>query len=255
MFRANHSKWIALIGAVLILTSTVVLGGCSPNTYNEGVFVAVSEGDDRGFAEVSLTIENDEIIDIQITEYDGLGVEKLYETYGQRFEYMEEAHEYLSEEIIANNTWDVDVYSGATSTSGNVKQAARFAMEKALLEEPEQTYFDGTFMARSDGNERGWHIAWVTLENDEIVDVNLAGTTPVEEDSEPVLDEAGRQVFEMKDDDYPHDPFHEGQEIIAELIVDRQDTEVDVYSEATSSSKQWMEAVYKAKEMARTRTE
>ncbi len=252
---AMQNKWLVYSLGLVMLLGAFVISGCESNTYNEGVFTAISEGDERGYAEVSLTIENDEITDVEITEYDGLDVEKLDEAYGQRFEPMEEAHEYLAEEIVANNTWEVDTFSGATSTSEKVSQAARFAMEKAFVEEAEQDYFDGTFMARSEGSERGWHIAWVTIENDEIVDVELAGTTPVEEDSEPVFDDAGRQVFELKSEEYAHQPYHEGQEVIAERIVGYQEPEVDTLSEATSSSEQWIEAVEKALDKAQTRAE
>lgn len=244
-------RWPVIIGTTALLFGLLAAGGCAPNEFEDGVTVSVSEGDERGYAEVAVTIENDEITDVEITEYDGVGVEKLYEVYGQNFEYIEEAHEYFSEEIVEQNTWEVDTFSGATSTSEDIRQATRFALEKARVNEPEQEYFDGTFMARSEGSERGWHLAWVTLQDDEIVDVELAGTTPVEEDDEAVYDDAGRQVFELKGEDYHHEPYLEASEVIAEEVIEAQGPEVDTYTEATSSSEQWSEAVEKALEKAR----
>jgi len=60
-------------------------------------------------------------------------------------------------------TWDVDVFTGATSTSTKVKDAARRALGKALMDRPAGgVYYDGTFMAMSDRTGRGWGIVWAS---------------------------------------------------------------------------------------------
>ena len=213
---------------------------------------AVSQGDERGYAHVTLTMENDTISDVMIVEFDGVGMEKIYEDYHQRWPYLEDAHNELAQSMVEENTWDVDMVSGATGTSEKVREAASFALQKASGEAPATEHFDGTFMGLSDATERGWGIAWVTLENDEIVDLRLEGTTPAQEDGEEVTDNVGRQVFVIKGEDYPWEPYHEAKEVIAEDIVETQSTEVDTYTEATGSSQQWMEATERAMEAART---
>ncbi len=107
-------------------------------------------------------------------------------------------------------------------------------------------------MAISDATERGWGIAWVTLENDEIIGIKLEGTTPAQEDGEDVFDAVGRQVFALKGEEYPWEPYQEAKEVIAEDIVASQSPDVDTYTEATGASNQWMQAVERALEAARS---
>ncbi len=213
---------------------------------------AVSQANQQGYAHVTLTMENGTISDVTIVEFDGVGREKIYEDYHQRWPYLEDAHNELAQSMVEENTWDVDIVTGATGTSEKVREAARFATEKASGETPATEHFDGTFMGLSDETERGWGIAWVTLESDEIVEIRLEGTTPAEEDGEEVFDAVGRQVFVIKGEDYPWEPYHEAKEVVAEEMIETQSTDVDTYTEATSSSRQWMEATERAMEAART---
>jgi len=265
-------KKTGLLGALVLLAAMLALvSGCAPpdpepgpptppsedheeeGMYRDGTFEAVSQGDVRGYAQVSLTLENDEIVDVSIVEFDGVGMEKIYEDYHTRFPQLEEAHNELAASMIEENTWDVDVVSGATSTSEKTREAASFALERARVEAADMEYFDGTFMAISDTTERGWGIAWVTLENDEIADIVLEGTMPALEDGEPVFDEVDRQVFVLKDEEYPWEPYHEAKDAIAEDMLETQSPDVDTYTEATGSSNQWMQAVERAMEKAETR--
>lgn len=249
-----------IYGTILLFAvlSLLLVFGCGPTeepalgTYRDGTVVAVSQANERGYVEVALTIQNDEIVDVDIVEFDGLGVAKLYEVYGEVFPQLEDAHNELAQSIIDQNTWDVDIVSGATSTSEKTRGAAMFALEKARQVQPTVQYFDGTFMATSDFTERGWGIAWVTIANDQLVDVTLAGTTPLQEDGEDVFDAAGRQVFTLKTDDYPWEPYHDAKDMIASEILRTQSPEVDTFTEATGSSNQWMQAVARAMENART---
>ncbi len=247
----GKKKWL-VISFLLCCAFLWAAAGCEPEEdvvhdlqYEDGVYTAVSQ-EDRGYVEVTLTVENDEITDVEIVEYDELGVEKIYEDYHERFPELEEAHETLASRLMEENTWDIDGFTGATSTSDKVSEAARFALEKAGVEEPDNKYFDGRFMGISDATERGWGIAYITIENDEIVDVELEETMPAQEDGEDVFDAVDRQVFELKEEDYDWDEFHEAQEVIAERILESQSHEVDTYTEATGSSENWMQAVKRA---------
>ncbi len=213
---------------------------------------AVSQANAQGYAQVTLAMENGTISDVTIVEFDGVGREKVYEDYHQRWPYLEDAHNELAQSMVEENTWDVDIVTGATGTSEKVREAARFALAKASGETPATEHFDGTFMGLSDETDRGWGIAWVTLESDEIVEIRLEGTTPAEEDGEAVTDAVGRQVFVLKDENYPWEPYHEAREVVAEEMVETQSTDVDTYTGATGSSQQWMEATERAMEAART---
>ena len=223
------------------------------STYRDGTFEAVSQGNERGYVLVTLTVENDEVTGVTIVEFDGVGVEKIYEDYGKRFPMLEEAHNELTARMVAENTWDVDVVSGATSTSEKTREAARFALERAKAEPADSEHFDGTFMAISDITERGWGIAWVTLENGDMTGIRLEETTAAKEDGEDVFDEVGRQVFVLKSEEYPWAPYHEAREAISGDMLESQSPQVDTYTEATGSSERWIQAVERAKDWAGTR--
>ncbi len=119
-------------------------------------------------------------------------------------------------------------------------------MIKAGLEDPVDTeHLDGTFMGVSSKGEREqFGVAWVTIENDEIVDVVL---------EEAALDEEDEYAF--KDEDYATDTgcteFHEAQEEMPQRFIEAQGPKVDVYTEATSSSELWIKAVKNALDAAR----
>ena len=112
----------------------------------EGMFPQEVQGNERGYTEVALTIQNDAIVEVHIVEFDGLGVAKLYEVYGQVFPQLEDAHNELAQNIIDQNTWDVEAVSGATSTTEKIKEAAMFVLERASQDAPPAQYFDGTHL-------------------------------------------------------------------------------------------------------------
>ncbi len=212
-------------------------------------YSAVSNADPRGYVEIELDIEGEEIVDARIVEYDGLGFEKDPETYaggGDLWPYLEESHAALADWIVEDDTWDVDTFTEATGTSDKVRSAAQHAMIRAGLEDPVDTeYFDGTFMGVSSTGERGqFGLAWVTFENDEIVDVVLEEAAPENDDD-----------YALKDEDYAADTgyteFHEAQEEMPQRFIESQGPDVDVYTEATGSSELWMEAVENAMDAAR----
>ena len=265
MIKKSKLQKFALICTVCLLL-VLLTAGCAPpepapqpepeeepRVEGASEVEAVSPANEQGYAQVTLTLENGSISDVMIVEFDGVGREKVYEDYHQRWPYLEDAHNELAQSIVEENTWDVDIVTGATGTSVKVREAARFALEKASGEEPATEHFDGTFMGISDATDKGWGIAWITLESDEIVEIRLEGTTPAEEDGEAVFDAVGRQVFVLKDENYPWEPYHEAKEVVADEIVETQSTEVDTYTGATGSSQQWMEATERAMEAARTR--
>lgn len=242
-----------LITALSLVLVIFMYGNSASRTYKDGTFTAVSQGDKYGYAMVTVVVESDKIKNVSIKEFDGFGVEKLYDVYGAYFPILKQAHETLAKRIVEANSWQVDVFTGATSTSKKVMEAVKFALEKAKIEPSQMKYLSGTFMGVSDFTTRGHAVAWVTIENDKITKVVLEETTPSLKDGQPVLDAAGRQVWVFKGRDYPWPEFHQAKEAIAKAVVEKQSYQVDVYTGATSSSNKFIQAVQRALEWAKAR--
>jgi uncharacterized protein with FMN-binding domain len=249
--------------AALLMFSLGLVAGCgngddngddvAAGTYNDGTYTAVSaNANARGFVEVTLTIAADEVTDVAIVEFDGFGVPKDYATYGVEGAFdgsdLQEAHETLAAAMVEGNTWDVDTVTDATSTSNKTRSAAQLAMEKALVEPASgNTYFDGTFFAVSDQDQRGnFVIALVTVEDDVIVAVELSEATATEEG------------ISLKDyDDYGQEGVFDGSnlqaahEALAAAMVENNSADVDVATGATGTSTKAMEAAQRALDIAK----
>ncbi len=197
----------------------------------DGTFKAASEADEHGYAEAEVTISNGNITDVTLWEYTGNG-EPKDEDY--EYDVWHEASEELPERFVEANSADIDVYTEATGSSKKSKDAVEKAIERASgYEEP----FDGTFMGISDKDERGrWGVAWVTLENGNITEVELE---EVEEDGE------------FREEDYDGiEEWSEAYEEMPERFEEANSSEVDVYTGATGTSEKWMEAVERVLENA-----
>ncbi|SCY39562.1 FMN-binding protein [Alkaliphilus peptidifermentans] len=204
------------------------------NLYNDGTYTAVSDATDKGYGAVTVTIVNDEITEIELFEYNGFGDEKP-ESYA--YEAYHEAKEAMPAKFIEANGTDVEIFTGATSSSTKWIQALERALEMAKTEsDSEATYFDGTFLGSSDVGEKGRGVAWVTIENDKIVSVELKAST-FEADTK-------KEVF--KGEEYPYEPFHEAVTEMAERFVEANGDEVEIFTGATGSSTQWQQAVERA---------
>ncbi len=210
---------------VLTLALAVVLGmgmvAVADGHLEDGEYVGYSQANERGYVEAHVTIEDEAIVAVDLIEYNDVG-EAKGEDYG--WDEFHEAMEELPQRFIDANDYEVDIYTGATSTS----EKAMEAVEMALLKAEGYESFDGTFMGVSEPTERdNWGVVLVTFEEGDIVEVKL------EEAAEG----------ELKDEDYDWDEFHEAQEAMPEWFVEANDYEVDIYTGATSSSELWMEAV------------
>lgn len=209
----------------------------SDNMYQDGTYTAYSDANERGFGTVTITIENDEIVDVELAEFRGTGVEKD-EDYG--YDEFHDALEEMPGRFQEANSADVEAFTGATSSSEKWMQGVERALEMALVDaEDDSMYFDGTFFGASDLGERGRSVAFVTIENDEIVEVVLHDTQ---------LDDDGGEDF--KEEDYGYDEYHEAREELAEEFVAANSADVDAFTGATSSSENWMTAVERALENA-----
>lgn len=237
----------------LLLTLATVLISLSATTrvYKDGTFVGYSQGDRNGYVKVELTLKGDKIENVRVWEFDGLGIEKLPETVGKKYPALFEMHKEMVKRIISKNTWNVDAYTGATESSNKLKEAAKFALERAKVEESKKKYIDGTFMGTSDMTPRGYGIAWVTFKDDKITAVVLEETEPKVEGGKVVLDEAKRPVFVLKPSTYQWKPYHDAKRELPKRFIEKQSSKVDAYTGATASSRNWMVAVERAMEAAR----
>ncbi len=228
---------------IVLALSFAVLTGCnqqppaSTTTYKDGTYVSVSDANDKGYMKAEVTIKDDKIEAVTLVGIDSLGLEKTEDyPYAQYHSAIVD----LAEEMVSKNTWDVDSVTGATGTSDQSKQAAQRAMEKALVEPASSNkYFDGTFMAISEQTDKGWTIAWVTLEDDTITDVKIVSTTKK-------TNEDGSSSFVRKDDSYPYPTYFEALELIPERIVEKNSTDIEAVTGATSTTTQAIEAVEQA---------
>ena len=109
-------------------------------TYKDGVYTAEGEADDRGWKPVvEVTIENGKIVDVnydEIQEEDGTQRSADQEYYKNFLEKagvdVRKAYETLENALIrTQNPYEVDIYTGATSSSNNMKNLAARALEKA----------------------------------------------------------------------------------------------------------------------------
>ena len=187
-------------------------------------YVGYSQADEHGYVKAEVIIENNNILDVQLTEYNDKGEAK-----GEDYPWDEfhEAMEVLPENFVDGNTHEVDIISGATNTCEKAMEAVKMALEKS----EGQTSFDGTYLGTSDVSERGnWGVAWVEVQDGEIVNVDL----------EEVAD------GEFKDEDYDWDEYHEAQEQLPEEFKESNSYDVDIYTGATGSSERWIQAVIRA---------
>ncbi|QUH24630.1 FMN-binding protein [Serpentinicella alkaliphila] len=241
-----------IIALVLAMVTMLAVVGCTKteqpstnaptpttNKYNDGTYVAFGNGTDKGYGMVEVTIENDVIVDVQVTEFNGIGVEK-----GEAYTYeaFHTAKAEMPGRFVEANGTDVETVSGATGSSSNWILAVERALEKALVEPASATtLFNGTFYGVSDATDKGRSVALVTIEDDKIVEVKLLATTFTKDD-------VPKEVF--KNEEYPYATFHEAAVEMAARFVEANGPEVDTFTGATGSSVQWKQAVERALEKA-----
>lgn len=266
-------KKLGLLFAVLMLVVSLAFAGCAQDVADEpedevdengeeisepsdengeladGVYRAASEAGPRSYTEAFVTIENGDIVDVALYEYDARGLKKgidfVYnmerwaeadEDLPEEFEVFQDVTDALEEMILEANSYEIDIISGATGSSNS----AMDAVERALgMARGETGPFDGTFMGVSDEGVRSWGIAWVTVEGGEIVDVRL------EEAGKPDAYAPAAEA-QLKDEDYGWDEFHEAKEVMPEWFIEANSHDVDNVTGATSSADSWKQAVARA---------
>lgn len=216
-------KLLPLTIALFLVMAISSMGLAAEETY-----VGYSEADSHGYMEAEVTLDNGDIVDVSLVEYNDKGAPKDEDYDWDEFH---EAMEELPERFVEENSADIDTYSGATGTSEKAMDAVKQALAKADGEET----FDGTYMGVSEEGDFGQGVVLVTVEDENITEVELKE-----------VDDEG----EFKDEDYSYGDWYDASQELTESFVEENSAEVDVYSGATYSSEQWMEAVEKALEKA-----
>lgn len=202
--------------------------------YKNGTFVGYSD-ENRGFVRAEVTIQNDEITAVKLAEFDNQALFKDPETYGREgaFEVgtLAQAHDFLVAAFIEANSAEIDVFTGATSTSNKAIQAVERALVRAEVNST-PGLFDGVFQGRSEIGPRGFSMAKITISGGVITEVELWDMSGNEEDG-----------FVVKPEDYAYEPYHVARVEMAAAMVEANGADVDVTSEATSSGEKWISIV------------
>ncbi len=195
----------------------------------EGVYVGYSDADEHGYVEAEVVTEEGSIVDVELTEYDERGFAKD-EDYD--WEEFHEAMEVLPERFVEADHHDVEIVTGATTTSEKAMEAVERALERS---EGYEGPFDGTFFGASDiVEERNTrNVAWITVEDGDVVEVDIEEYGDVYEG-------------ELKGEDYDWDEFHEAIEVLPERFVEEDGPDVEVVTGATGSTERWSQAVERA---------
>ncbi len=230
----TNRKSIGLLALGLVLI--MLLAGCGPKVFNDGTYTGVSTSDDNGYAVAEVTVKDDTIVEVELTEFNSLAQEKDMESHS--YEPAREAFKELPGRFTGRQDANIEAYSGATASSNKYMTAVSFALEKARKTPQVATeYFDGTFMGRSESDDNGYGIAMVTIEQDQIRSVRLMEVT---------ADDKFRDYAT-----YPYTTVLQAKEHLEKAIVEKNSPEVDTYSGATNSSQKWIQAVSNALKAAK----
>ncbi|MFP4662313.1 MAG: FMN-binding protein [Halanaerobiales bacterium] len=189
-------------------------------------YTGYSEATDNGYAWAKVTLQGDDITEVELMEVLSTGNEKDYDTY--KYEPSVKAYQEMPERFIGADSADVDVYTGATHSCEKYIEAVARALDYAEGG-LEGAYYDGTFQGESIKTEYGYAVALVTIKDDEISDVKL--------------DEYGGEGEKKDFDIYEWDAAVEAHQEMPERFIEANSTEVDLYSNATQSSIRYKEAV------------
>ncbi len=137
-----RGKSWAVLFAVVLPAMVFLATGCDSGevgreepgkVYQDGDFTGESEDGD---VEVTLTFQDEKIVDVKIIEYGREGEAKDIESYmvcvgDEREPLLAEAHPAFISQMINENTVEIDTFTGATATTDSVREAAKAALESA----------------------------------------------------------------------------------------------------------------------------
>ncbi len=202
-------------------------------TFVDGEHVGYSDPGPRGYVSARVVVENGEIVEAELREFQGDGSEKSADTY--TYEEWAVAAEELPERVLEAQSSDIDGIAGATSTYDKFVQALRRALneEPALVQGP---YEDGTYSGRSDESDRG---GWVEVEVSILLGQIVSISMEEYADGEPKSPET-----------YDYEEWAVALEELPERALEAQSADVDAVTGATSTSDMFVQALERALEDA-----
>ncbi len=197
--------------------------------YKDGTYTATSNANERGYGKAEVVIKGGVIDAVTLWEFNDKGLEKD-DSY--TYENFHVAMDELPGKFVEANSAEVDVVTGASSTSAKAMDAVGKALERS---KGFSGTFEGMHMGVSEATERGWAVALVVLDADgnisEVILKEIAGT-------------------DFKDEGYSYDVWHQAVDEMAQRFVDANSSDVDAFSGATGSSGLWVQAVEDALQKA-----
>lgn len=221
---------VGVVTVALLLAVSVLAGAAK---YNDGSYIGFSDADRHGYTMAIVMVQNDKIVNVVLNEMQYTGIPKDDSYPWPQFH---EAMKILPQRFVEANSADIDGYSGATGTVNKAKQAVARALDKALVDKGTNKYQDGTFYGISTDRDKSTGVAWVTIENDKIVKVEV----------DEFLDDGNWKDWP----NYPWKQAYDAMEVYAQRFVEAQSWEIDTISQATGSGEKYMQAVKQALEAA-----
>jgi uncharacterized protein with FMN-binding domain len=204
-------------------------GGVNGDGYKDGTYTATSNANERGYVKAEVVIKGGVIDAVTLWEFNDKGLEKDAD---YTYENFHAAIAELPGRFVEANSAEVDVVTGASSTSNKAMDAVDKALQRS---KGFAGTFEGMHMGVSDASERGWAVALVVLDADgnisEVILKEIAGT-------------------DFKDEGYGYDVWHQAVDEMAQKFVDANSSDVDAFTGATGSSGMWMQAVEDALQKA-----
>lgn len=228
----RFSKWYGLVVVGIVVLLFVGQAPGAPS-YQDGMAIGISDANRNGYVMAIVAVQGGKIASVNLSEITQYGVEK---DAGYPWEEWKVAMETLPKAFVDANSSKVDHISKATHTSDKAMQAVERALVKLSDAKAAGKYFDGVFLGRSADNPRGYAVAWVTIENDKIVNVETA----------EVIDTNTFKDWET----YAYRLAFEGKQVMEQRFVDANGTDVDLFTGATSSAQKYIEAVDNALKLA-----
>lgn len=228
-----------LLAIIMLIASTSLVSAAN---WKDGTYEAWSDASDKSMNYAKVFIKDGKITGVILREYNNYLVEKDYASYP--FQLYREALRTHAPKYVAAQGADVDLVTSATGSTTGWNQAVERALLKADPNyNPGKTYFDGTFMGRSETGDRNYYeVVWVTIKDDKIVDMKFQRVS---------MEPTELKIVELED--YPWPLLGPAREQYKENAIKAAPGEADLVTGATGSSKMWDNAVLDALDRARIR--
>ncbi len=202
--------------------------------YADGRFEGISDPSRTGYVAVEMVVQQGTITQVIMQEFRGDLSLKTKETYD--YEPWHKAFDELPAAVIKSQSADIDVVTGATSTSNKFKQAVRRALGE---EQPYKNgdYKDGVYQGESDKNDKGHVEVKVQVLLGRIVDVAIV--------------EYRGDGTEKTKETYDYEPWHKAVDELPKAVVTKQSAAVDVVTGASGTTEKFVQAVERALEQAK----